>query len=132
MTIGTLVFMIFGIIVALGGLLFAIKAYKDGNRGAGLGAAAIGIMAGLMIIGGCLFYANTEEGKRAYKDQQSNLNGGISRTVTVYDIDGDIIAKYSGKFDIETDNSSYILFDDENSKRHIVYYSTATIIIDEN
>lgn len=65
------------------------------------------------------------------KDQQSNLNGGIERVVSVYDIDGDLIVQYSGKFDIETDRESYILFDDEQGKRHIIYYTTGTIIVDE-
>lgn len=70
-------------------------------------------------------------GRRVLKDQQSNLNGGIERVVSVYDIDGDLIAQYSGKFDIETDRESYILFDDEQGKRHIIYYTTGTIIVDE-
>ena len=37
------------------------------------------------------------------KDQQSNLSGGIDRTVSVYDVNGQLIKEYSGKFDIETD-----------------------------
>ena len=75
---------------------------------------------------------NSESGRRALKDQQAELNGGIERTVSVYDINGDLIEKYTGRFDIETDRESYILFDDEAGKRHMIYYTTGTVIIDEN
>lgn len=79
-----------------------------------------------------IWYRSTSEsGRRAMKDQQSNLNGGINRTVSVYDINGNLIKEYTGKFDIEKDRNSYILFDDENGNRHVIYYTTGTIIIDE-
>lgn len=77
------------------------------------------------------FCSCSESCARACKDIQSDYNGGLARTVKVYDIDGELIAEYSGKFDIETDHSTYILWDDEMGKRHIVYFTTATIIIDE-
>ena len=73
---------------------------------------------------------NTESGRRAYKTQQSNFNGGITREVKVFDIEGDMIAEYRGKFDVQYDHDR-ILFDDENGNRHIIYYPTGTIIIDE-
>lgn len=77
------------------------------------------------------FYCNhTEGGKRAVKTQQSNLNGGIERRVLVYDVSGYVIADYQGKFDIEYDDDR-ILFDDEQGLRHIIYYPTGTVIIDE-
>ena len=82
-------------------------------------------------IGGTFWYYNsTESGKRAIKDWQSNTTGGITRTVTVYDINGKEIAKYEGKFDVEYD-AERIKFDDEEGKRHSIYYTTGTIIIDE-
>ena len=73
---------------------------------------------------------NTEAGKRAFKTQDSNLNGGITREVKVYDVEGDLIASYKGKFDIEYDDDR-ILFDDEKGNRHIIYYPTGNVIIDE-
>ncbi|MBR2284585.1 MAG: hypothetical protein IJ874_09265 [Ruminococcus sp.] len=84
----------------------------------------------LVLIGMHAYYNNTESGKRAMKTQESNLKGGISRSVSVYDINGGLIAEYSGKFDVDY-NSSRIIFDDENGRRHIIYYTTATVIIDE-
>ena len=35
-----------------------------------------------------------------------------------------------GKFNVDYNNSR-IIFDDENGKRHIIYYSVATVVIDE-
>ena len=76
---------------------------------------------GVAICAGIVWWSfGTESGKRAYKDQQSNIGGGIQRTVSVYDVNGELIKEYAGKFDIETDNESYILFDDEDGHRHIV------------
>lgn len=76
--------------------------------------------------------ACSESCGRSCKDWQSDYNGGLHRTVKVYDINGELVAEYTGKFDIETDNETYILWDDELGKRHIIYFSTFNIIIDEN
>lgn len=73
----------------------------------------------------------TESCSRTCKDIGSNYNGGLYRVVKVYDINGNLVAEYEGKFDIETDNERYILWDDELGKRHIVYYTTFNVIIDE-
>lgn len=93
------------------------------------------IIVGLLIIiaawsiGGW-YYTGTEAGKRAVKTQQSNFGGGIERRITVYDVEGDVIAKYEGRFDIEYDDDR-ILFDDEEGLRHIIYYPTGNVIVDE-
>ena len=55
---------------------------------------------------------------------------GIQRKVTVYDMEGDIIKEYEGKFDVDYDNDR-IIFDDEHGLRHIIYYPTGTVIIDD-
>ena len=93
------------------------------------------VIVGLIIVAaawsiGAWYYTGTEEGKRAIKTQQSNFGGGIERCITVYDVEGDVIAKYEGKFDIEYDNDR-ILFDDEEGLRHIIYYPTGNVIVDE-
>ncbi|MCI8648431.1 MAG: hypothetical protein HFE76_16935 [Firmicutes bacterium] len=94
--------------------------------------AMIGIIiVTLAICGGIIWYLyGTEDGKRAIKDTKSNIYGGIERTVTVYDINGEIIQQYQGKFDVAYD-AERIKFDDEKGKRHIIYYTTGTVIIDE-
>ena len=76
------------------------------------------------------YFNDTESGKRAMKDQESNFSGGIERTVDIYDMEGDLIKSYSGEFDVETHDTN-IVFDDENGKRHIVYFTTGTVVIDE-
>lgn len=91
---------------------------------------AFGVATLLLLIFMIWYYGNTESGQRAFKTQKSNFEGGIVREVKVYDVTGGIIKEYSGKFDIEYDDDR-ILFDDENGKRHTIYYPTGTVIIDE-
>lgn len=75
----------------------------------------------------------TESGKRAQKTLHSETSGGLQRTVKVYDMEGELIAEYSGKFDVAesaTEGITKVKFDCDG-KRHIIYGSTGTIIIDE-
>lgn len=76
------------------------------------------------------YFNNTAAGRRAYKSQKSNFNNGIERVVRVYDVNGKLITEYDGKFDITYDNDR-ILFDDQNGKRHVIYYPTGTVTVDE-
>ena len=76
------------------------------------------------------YFNSTASGRRAFKSQESNFSNGIERVVRVYDINGQLITEYDGKFDITYDNDR-ILFDDEKGKRHIIYYPTGTVVIDE-
>ena len=95
----------------------------------------VGAIIGIMLSGimwACVgwYYNSTEAGKRARKSQDSNFNGGITRRVRVYDMDGDILEEYKGKFDVDY-GSERILFDDENNMRHVIYYKSGTVIVDE-
>lgn len=47
----------------------------------------------------------------------------------MYDINGKVIKAYDGKFDVDYD-SNRMIFDD-NGKRHVIYYTTGTVTIDE-
>lgn len=127
MTIGAI---ILDIVLILGAIGIIIVSFIE-DKVDGL----IAIIITMVIMGGIVafqfwFYKNTAEGNRAIKSQESNLNNGIERIVTVYDLNGQVIQKYEGKFDVTYDNSR-ILFDDENGKRHTIYYTTGTVIIDE-
>lgn len=87
-----------------------------------------------MIIGCGIYNTHTESGKRHLKSWESETSGGINRTVTVFDIEGDELAKYTGKFDIEESSQEGVVkikFDCEG-KRHIIYAQTGTVLIDEN
>ena len=120
--------------VCIAGFLIGIGLYigyvVDGEHTTLIGGL-IGIFLSILLLIGMLWYFNsTAAGSRALKTQESNFNRGINRTITVYDIEGDIIQQFSGKFDIEYDDDR-IMFDDENNLRHIIYYPTGTVIIDE-
>ena len=84
---------------------------------------------------GCGFYnTHTESGKRSLKTWDSEKSGGLQRTVTVFDMQGEEVAKYEGKFDVEESQSNGVVkvkFD-INGKRHIIYAQTGTVLIDEN
>ena len=45
-------------------------------------------------------------------------------------MDGDVLAHYKGKFDVEYSDER-ILFDDENGQRHIIYFKSGTVVVDE-
>lgn len=57
---------------------------------------------------------------RSCVDIQSDFNGGLDRTVTVYTANGDIIATYKGKIDLDSNEGGYVKFD-FNGKRYIYY-----------
>lgn len=87
----------------------------------------------LACVGIATYNTHTESGKRALKSWDSNKNGGMYRVVKVYDINGNEVQKYEGKFDVEEDTMDGVVkvkFD-VNGKRHIVYSPTGTITIDE-
>ena len=54
-----------------------------------------------LLTGEMWYFKNTASGQRALVDQKSNLAKGMERTITVYTADGEIIAQYSGRIDIE-------------------------------
>ncbi len=74
--------------------------------------ATIICMSGML--GGC------SSCSRMSKSISSNMNGGLNRTVTLYDYSGGEIKSWSGKFDVsESENEVY--FDDQNGKRVIIH-----------
>lgn len=85
------------------------------------------------VVGAGIWYCNcTADGARAMKDQESNLNNGLHREIVVTAEDGRKIFYYKGKCDIEADHSTYILFEDEEGYRHIIYKGVQdTIIVNE-
>lgn len=131
MTIGAIIVdIIILIITIIISIAIYMNSYENGIKYAILNTI-IGIIILICIIPIQLwYYNNTESGKRALKTQNSNLSGGITRVVKVYDMNGGLIKEYKGKFDVDYDNDR-IIFDDEKGNRHIIYYPTGTIIIDE-
>ena len=79
-----------------------------------------GVLLSIIILAGFLFYYNgTESGKRALISEMSNLHGGIERTVTVYDYNGNRIDSWTGTFDVT--NSEYETYFDINGKRVVIH-----------
>ena len=126
MTIGAIVLDIAIILV----LICALCVGLDSTLG-GVIRFLIGFIITIAIVVGQLwYYNNSESGKRAIKTQESNYSGGIKRSVQVYDINGELIKEYKGKFDIDYDDDR-IIFDDEKGKRHTIFYTTGTVVVDE-
>lgn len=78
----------------------------------------IGVVVG--IIAGIIIIFNTATGRRLLIDTKSDLNNGLDRIVVVYTANGDEIARYEGKIDIEANDGGYVKFDFEG-KRYIYY-----------
>ena len=130
MTIGL---WIAAIVVGVIGIGFSVMVWwVDDNPGGGMLGILITVFLVLLIIGSGFWYCNnTAGGIRAMKDQQSNLSNGLMREITIAAEDGREIFHYVGKCDIET-NGNYILFEDENGLRQMIYWGiTDTIIVSE-
>lgn len=130
MTIGGwILFILIAVVIVSIGLVIGASVSDDakGVIIGGLIALIICVPIGIFF---SWWYSNTESGKRAIKTQESNFQGGIERKVEVYDMNGSLIKSYQGKFDVDY-NECRIIFDDEKGLRHIIYYPTGTVIIDE-
>lgn len=109
MTIGGWIF--FGLLAAsILGIAIGISCDLDSAS-----SKALSIIVGIVLVaaigaGMHWYYNGTAKGQRALKTQESNLDGGLSRTVTVYSYSGDEIASWSGKFDV-TENDQETYFD---------------------
>lgn len=130
MTIG---FYVTAAIVAIVGIVLGVMVgIYDYEWGKAFGIMVIGfVIASLILAGGYWYCNNTAGGARALKDQQSELNNGLMREITITAEDGRQIFYYRGKCDIET-NGNYILFEDEEGLRQMIYWGVQdTIIISE-
>ena len=120
-------------LVLISGIAFGAFLIYDGAIGGGIGTIFGAVLLSILIACvGFWWCNNTADGARALKDQQSNFNNGLNREITVLAADGREIFHYKGKCDIETDNPTYILFEDEQGYRHIIYKGIQdTIIVSE-
>lgn len=130
-----------GAVVGIVALVIGIKVLasprfdKEYGKGfkltAGIGMIVIGLM---LSVGGLFLLYGTEDGARAQKTMESETGGGLTRVVTVYDMQGDQIAQYEGKLDVDADEKR-IIFDiqqpDGTRKRVQIWSSTGTVIIQE-
>ena len=87
----------------------------------------ISLILGALFVSSCVSCASYE---RCAKDCSSEINNGIYREINIYTYEGELIAHYEGKMDIETNNSNYIVFH-INGKRYIYYYGIGIIEVIE-
>lgn len=106
-------------------LVIAVLAWSNGKEQKTIkgkltywGVAFAVILTLLLVL---LWYYNfTASGRRALVDEKSDIGNGIERTITVYTADGEVIAQYTGKIDLEANDGGYVLFDFEG-KRYTYY-----------
>ena len=115
---GWVLFTLFALIIGA----FAVGAFMMFDN---VAAKSISVIVGVILIFALLFgmfwyFNNTASGQRTMLDQKSNFNNGIERTVTVYTANGEVIAQYTGKIDIDTNDGGYVKFDFKG-KRYIYY-----------
>ena len=78
-----------------------------------------------------LLFAGCESCSRSMKSLKSDVGGGLNRTISVYDYNGQLIKSWTGKFDVaENPNKNQVYFDDQNGKRVII--DGGIIINEEN
>ena len=87
------------------------------------------ILSSLFIL--VLFTGCSSSCQRQLVDIKSDFGNGLERTINVYTADGEIIASYSGKIDIETNDGGYVKFD-LDGKRYIYYNCFVETIADIN
>ena len=103
MTVGGYVFFaIFAIIIFIVACVIAYESIDSKKPW----LSAIAIFAAMVLIISVFFgmrwyFHSTESGKRAIKTQESNFEGGIKRSVKVYDAIGNLLQEYEGKFDVD-------------------------------
>ena len=87
------------------------------------------IIAGVLTIGIIVLLCGCGESwERTKKDWNSEYNGGLERTISVYSYEGNLLKTYKGKCDIKENESNKILFDIDG-KRVIIY--NAVVIAEE-
>lgn len=94
--------------------------YIGANNDKKIIAIIIGIALCICVFLGFRWYhTHIASGIRELTDERSNLSNGLDRIINIYTADGNKIAHYEGKIDIEMDKN-YIKFD-WMGKRYIYY-----------
>lgn len=132
MPVGGIFLIVFGIIVVI---LLGILGYAIFGEDSTAGTILIVVVCFALICGVIYgvnwYYNNTSSGQRAVVDYHSEVNNGLERTINIYTANGDLIATYSGKIDMEGNNGGYVLFDFEG-KRYTYYNCFVESIADIN
>lgn len=132
MTIGMWVFVAIlafvGLAITIGVGAYKFREYEDWILPTVVSFLITAIVVGGVMGFGFWYYGNTAGGARALKDQKSALSNGLMREIVITAEDGREIFYYKGKCDIET-NENYILFEDEQGYRQMVYWGELDTIV---
>ena len=86
-------------------------------------AATFGVCVAIFNTTGCASCSRT------MKSIGSDFDGGLDRTVTLYDYNGNVLDQWSGKFDLSSSEEE-IYFDDQDGKRVIIH--GGIVVAEEN
>lgn len=90
---------------------------------------ALAASAAALAIAAALGMSGCASCSRWQKSVNSDMSGGLDRTVTLYDYQGDALGSWSGKFDVSEDDNE-IYFDDAQGKRVII--QGGIVVCEEN
>ncbi len=82
------------------------------------------IIAGFFVMSGCASV------RRFGKTISSDFKNGLQREIIVYDAVGNELFRQAGKFDVDY-SEERVLYDDEQGNRHVIYFKTGTVVINE-
>lgn len=93
------------------------------NKNTVMKASAIAVSVALAAgLSGCASF------ERSMKNFGSDISGGMDRTVVLYDYEGDELARWEGKIDLQvSDDGGHIVFD-QDGKRTVI---TGGIVVSE-
>ena len=67
---------------------------------------------------------------RFSKNISSDVNNGLERRITVYNTNGKVIFKQTGKFDIDYKDHD-VQYIDQQNRKHNIYIGSGTVVVDE-
>ena len=118
-----------GAVVAI--TMFVIAIFRWLEAESAMGFVVMGFLAVIVWVFAIVLYFNSTAVGQAQVKSWNAQSVGIQREIQVYSMTGDMIAEYSGVFNIEYDDSRVEIFDARTGERNIVYYQNGTIIVTE-
>ena len=85
------------------------------------------IIVGILLLASIFAFGGCASCSRDLKSCSSDINGGLYRTINVYSLDGELIATYEGKIDIDNNANGSVMFD-LDGKRYVYYNAIVEII----
>ena len=85
------------------------------------------LIVGALVILFTFAFAGCASCNRFFKSCSADLSGGLERIVNVYSLDGELIATYEGKIDIDNNENGSIMFD-LDGKRYVYYNAIIEVI----